>query len=136
MTTSFGRDTSCTDSLRTGRFASGVRLVAEACYRRLTTPRGKLRGGEEEANYGFDLNDLVGSTASTSDEAALPGKIESELAKDPRVESVAVTVLATRTGPATTFQIAVEVVTGAGPFTLNIGISEVSVELLGIQAGT
>ena len=42
--TDFGFDTSCTTALRTGRFSSGPRLVAEACFRRLSTLRGTLRG--------------------------------------------------------------------------------------------
>mgnify|MGYP000564826546 CR=1 FL=1 len=37
------------------------RLVAEAIYRRLTTPPGTLLGGDDEANYGLDLLSLIGS---------------------------------------------------------------------------
>lgn len=130
----FGRDTSCTDSLKTGRFATGLRLVAEACYRRLTTPRGMLRGGEDEANYGIDLSALCGSTNPRSDASALPGRIRNELVKDERVDEVDVEVLVVTSGAEVSFNIKVTVTTGAGPFTLNVLASSVSVALLGITA--
>ncbi len=133
MTVDLGRDITCTKSLGSGRFASGVRLVAEACYRRLTTPRGLLRGGEEEANYGLDLTSLCGSTNPKAIAASLPGRIDSELRKDERVESVEVDVLQTTAGGLVSFAITISVVTGAGPFTLQLLASSVTVELLGIS---
>ncbi len=133
MATDYGRDVRCTTSLKTGRFVSGVRLVAEACFRRLTTPRGMLRGGDEEANYGLDLTELLGATNLRGVEASLPGRIRAELEKDPRVEEVTVDVLVTTT-PAgdSTFSITIDVVTGLGPFTLQLLASAVTVEILGI----
>lgn len=133
MTVDLGRDTTCAASLGSGRFATGVRLVAEACYRRLTTPRGMLRGGEDEANYGLDLTALCGSTNPKAAAASLPGRIDSELRKDERVESVDVEVLVTTVGGLATFTITVGVVTSAGPFTLKVLASSVTVELLGIE---
>ena len=128
----FGRDVSCLDSLRTGRFVAGARLVGEACYRRLTTPRGMLRGGEAEQNYGLDLTELCGSTNPKAAAASLPGRIRSELSKDERVESVDVSVLSTTEGPATSFAITIAVQTAAGPFELQMLASAVTVELLGL----
>ncbi len=132
--TDFGRDTSCTTELRTGRFARGARLVAEAAFRRLTTPRGMLRGGEVEAEYGLDLLGLVGSVTTKGDAAALGGRIESELRKDERIVSVVATVVEVVEGPATSWDISVEAETSAGPFALKIGVDELSVELLSITA--
>lgn len=129
----FGRDTSCTSSLRPGQFVTGVRLVAEAAYRRLTTPRGMLRGGEDEANYGLDLLDMIGAVATKSDAVALGGRIRNELLKDERIESVDATVVLSRSGPATELDITVDVVTREGPFALTIRVDEVSVQLLGIS---
>ncbi len=119
--------------MKTGRFVSGLRLVAEACYRRLTTPRGTLRGGDEEANYGLDLMELVGVTNLRAVEASLPGRIRAELEKDPRIESVSVDVLVTKVAAMATFTITIECVTGIGPFTLQVLASAVTVELLGIE---
>ena len=130
--TEYGKDTSCTRGMRTGRLVTGVELVAEAIYRRLTTPRGTLRGGEEEANYGLDLASLVGSGTSPSAAAAMPGKIENECKKDERIESVTATVTSVVSGPATTWTIAIEAVTAAGPFALQIASNGVTSKLLGI----
>ena len=130
----FGRDISCTTSLRTGRYATGVRLVAEAIFRRLITPRGMLRGGEEEANYGIDLQDLVGSSVDPATDAdRLAGQIKAEAMKDERVDDCTVTLLATSSGPAISYQITIDAVTGEGPFTLVLAASAVTVEILGIK---
>lgn len=134
MATNFGRDTSCTTSLRTGRLVTGARLVAESAYRRLTTPRGMLRGGEEELNFGLDLTEVIGSVKTAADAAALPGRIRAELKKDERIESVDVVVTETTSGPGRSFAVRVDALTAEGPFTLAIAVSEVTVELLGIKA--
>ncbi len=132
--TDFGRDISCTTSLRTGRYSTGMRLVAEACYRRLTTPRGMLRGGEEEANYGIDLQDLVGSSVEPATDAdRLAGQIKAEVQKDERVDDCTVTVTATSAGPSVSYEITIDAVTGEGPFTLVLAASAVTVEILEIK---
>lgn len=129
----FGRDTSCTSSLRPGVRVTGVRLVAEAAYRRLTTPRGMLRGGEDEANYGLDLLDMIGAVASQSNTTALGGRIRNELLKDERIETVDVTVVLERIGPSTELHIEIEAETREGPFSLAIVVDDVSVQLLDIS---
>jgi hypothetical protein len=129
-----GRDTSCTDSLKTGRFVTGARLLAEAAYRRITTPRGSLRGGEDEANYGIDITGICGSTNAASVAASLPGRIRSELEKDERFGAIDVEVLYVMVGATARFTITIDVETAAGPFTLSLLASQVSVELLGIAA--
>ncbi len=133
MATDYGRDTSCTTELVTGRLVRGARLLGEAAYRRLTTPRGMLRGGEEEADYGIDLSELIGSTSTKSAAAALPDRIRAELKKDERFESVDVRVVETTNGVSKSFEVFVEASTAEGPFTLAIAASDVTVELLGIE---
>lgn len=128
----FGRDISCTKSLRTGRFSNGPRLVAEALFRRFTTPRGMLRGGDEEQNYGLDLTEMVGAATSAADAASLPGRIRAEAKKDERIDSVEVTVTTSQNGPATSHVISIAGTTAQGDFTLVLGISDVTVELLGV----
>ena len=134
--TEFGRDISCTKGLRTGRFVTGTRLLAEAIYRRLTTPRGTLLGGEEEAFYGLDLADLIGSTDTDSDAKTLPGRIRNELSKDERVEDVQVSVEEIEDGPARAFRIVIDVKSAAGPFSLQLAASAVSIDILGITEGS
>lgn len=133
MATEFGKEMSCTTDLRTGRYVTGVRVVGEAAYRRLTTPRGMLRGGENEENYGMDLTELIGSTNAAVEAAALPGRIKNELLKDERIETVDVDIVLTVEGPATIFNITIECVTTEGPFTLQVAASDVSVSLLGLD---
>jgi hypothetical protein len=133
MATNFGRDISCTTGLRSGRYASGRRLVAEACYRRLSTPRGMLRGGDEEADYGIDLSEYLGASRPKAAAASLPAIIEAELRKDERVEQVDTTVTLTSNGVASELLLTVRVTTGEGPFDLQVSVDEVSVELLGIS---
>lgn len=136
MSVDLGRDLSCTTSILTGRKVRGARLVAEAIYRRLTTPRGSLRGGEAEANYGLDLTRLIGSVSTASAAAALEGQIRAEAAKDERVDasSLTVTVVESSVGPAKAFTVAIEGDTSAGPFALKLAVNEVTVELLGLTA--
>ena len=136
MATNFGTDTSCTTALRTGRLVSGVRLVAEAAYRRLSTPRGMLRGGDDEANYGIDLADEIGQSNPAATAASLPGRIEAELLKDERIDQVDATVTVTVDGPSTSFSVVIECQTGEGPFSLQLAVSDVTVALLGITPGT
>lgn len=130
----FGRDTSCTDSLRVGVMVSGPRLVGEACYRRLTTPRGQLRGGEDEANYGIDLPGMVGSVKSENDVAAIPSRVKNELMRDDRLEDVSISATLVKTGPAIEVTLEIEGQTGPGPFTLTLSVSDVKVELVGLSA--
>lgn len=136
MATDFGTDTSCLDSLHTGRLSSGLQLVAEAAYRRLITPRGMLRGGEDEANYGLDLLDAIGGIASPSQAAAIPGQIEQELLKDQRIDTVSATVDATVDGPATSYKISIDVTTAEGPFSLVLSVDDVNLQILNLQVGT
>ena len=130
MSTDFGRDTSCTTGRRSGRIVSGPRLVGEAIFRRLSTPRGRLRGGKGEQNYGIDLTDYVGRAASRAQLAAMPGQIALEVAKDERILSSEVTVAAETVGPAIELTIVVRARTSVGPFTLRLGITETTVVLL------
>lgn len=131
--TAFGRDTSCTDALRSGRFVSGARLVAEAIYRRLITPRGMLRGGEGEADYGLDLMGLIGRTTSAADRAALPGVVAAEVRKDERVDTVDVRVTSTVHGPTTAYDVAISCTTAAGPFELVVRVSDLTIQMVGFR---
>lgn len=92
MTTGYGVEVWCTDSLVTGRLVSGWRVVAQALYRRLITPRGTLRGGAEQAAYGVDLAEYIGRVAYPGVIATLPGLVRGEFLKDDRVADALVTV--------------------------------------------
>jgi hypothetical protein len=132
---SYGSDIWCFDQPFTGRLASGVDVVAQAIYRRLTTPRGTLRGGEEESVYGLDLLDFVGTVGTTAALDALPPVVEAETLKDDRILSADVTATFTISSAgevAITLQIECVLRDSDEEFALTLGISDVAVSLLGV----
>lgn len=133
MTTDLGRDISCTTSLVTGRTVTGVRLLAEAVLRRLSTRRGTLRGGEDEANYGIDLRDMIGSVSIDRDLPTWPARIAAELTKDERIYRVEVRLDTTRNGPDVSVELAIEVESAVGPFELVLAVGAVTIDILSIR---
>lgn len=132
---SYGADTYCLTGLRTGRLVTGVMLVAQAVYRRLSTPRGTLQGGADEANYGLDLSAYVGDIGPEAAARVLPGLIRGELLKDERIADVksAVTTSYNNDGTADLeVEINCALVDSADTFALTLGVDETSVELLGV----
>jgi hypothetical protein len=139
MTAGYGQDTWCGSSLQTGRIAKGLQALALACFRRLITPRGTLRGisdDDEEADYGEDLAGWIGRVDSRDVRGALGPTIRAELMKDDRVRDVACSILRTAEADGqTTYTIDVRVVPvdEDTDFTLTIAVSAVTVELLGVK---
>jgi hypothetical protein len=134
MSTGYGRDTWCLDSLQPGRIVSGRTLVAQALYRRWTTPRGTLRGKGEESVYGIDVVGIFGSMALPAVLAALPGRMRAEALKDDRVLDVRVTLSSTTDSAGLTTVVASAQVTladDAESFTLTLSITDTTVELIG-----
>jgi hypothetical protein len=129
----FGRDTYCVDHLQPGMFARGVKLVAQRCYRRLITPAGTLRGGEEEADFGMDLAGFVGSTEDRDLSSMLPVRVRNELMKDPTVDSVTVVADRTEAAGKVSYTLTISVESGEGDFDLIVAVDEVTVELLGVN---
>lgn len=134
MPAGFGTEIYCTDRLRTGKYVSGRVALAQAIFRRLTTPRGTLRGGDEEQTYGIDLAGFVGRTATKIAVAALPGIVRAELLKDDRIADVLVTINPqTAANGLVTLYIDIDVVTADEneDFSLTIAASGTSVDLIG-----
>jgi len=133
MTAGFGRDLSCRTRLLTTRLVGGRVLLTDSIMRRLSTPRGTLYGGDEESAYGIDLAAYVGAVGPAVAAAAMPGVVESELMKDPRIAAV----VATATRSTTTDGVRVELrlrITPASEletFDLTLAVSAVSVDLIG-----
>ena len=130
----YGKDIDCADSLHPGRYATGARLVAQAAYRRLITPRGALRGGDDESIYGFALVQIIGRMTGPGAELTLKRQIEAELLKDDRLASVDITISSTTdTTGAVSYLIDVHGTTADGPFDLTLDVSEVGVTLVGLE---
>lgn len=132
--TDFGKDTYCLDSLKTGRYASGLRLLGQRCYRRLITPRGMLLGGDDEKNFGYDLAQFCGATLSDELAAQVGPQIQNELLKEEEVEEVTVDLVSTDENNEITWTITIDVESARGPFKLVLAVGETSVELLNLEA--
>lgn len=88
----YGREIWCLDSIITGRYVTGWRVVAQALYRRITTPRGTVLsiGNPEAAAYGFDICEYIGAVGYPTALAALPSLVRGEFMKDGRVADATV----------------------------------------------
>lgn len=130
----YGQDTWCTNSLKPGRLVRGALLVGQAAYRRLITPRGRLRGGEAESNYGLGLSEMIGHVGGPRLAASLPAIVRAELLKDDRIADV--TTQAVWDASTSTLNV---VIVGmlhdsADNFELTLSVSEVTTTLLGLKA--
>lgn len=139
MSEGYGVEAWCTDEYVSGRYARGWMVVAQAIYRRLITPRGMLRGGDEERNGGLDLSEYVGAVGTVTALAALPNLVRGEIQKDDRVMPGGVNVRATSSqetnGDVTiTLEISVRLADESEDFALTVGVDETSVELLDVSA--
>lgn len=94
MAKGYGVETWCLTSLSPGRLVSGRLALIQALYRRVTTPRGTLLGGPEEASYGLDLAGWVGAVGDRIAVAAIPAMVRAEWLKDDRILDVQVTAAA------------------------------------------
>lgn len=134
----YGVDSYCYDRLVTGRLVSGPELVAQAIFRRLTTPRGTLRGGEDEAVYGLDVQDFIGTVGTDDAIAALPDAIATEVKKDDRVDLVDVEVTADRGTDglvALLIDVTYSLHDSTDSFTLSVRASDLDVSLLRLTSG-
>ena len=136
---SYGQDTWMRNGvLTTGRMATGVDLLAQAIYCRLTTPRGTLDDGDEGIVYGLDLCEFIGRQTTADAAASIPAAVEAELSKDDRFATVAARASVTRgTDGLDAIALAVDVVPydeqAAAPFTLTLAVSAVTVAVLGVS---
>lgn len=137
MSVGFGQDTWCVDSLQPGRVARGATLVAQALYRRLITPRGTLRGGDEESAYGFDVSAYVGAVGYATALQALPGLVRGELLKDDRITpnlDVVATIVDSGEGAGLQeirLEISAELADESGDFSLTLAVTDVDVTIFG-----
>ncbi len=133
MTTDFGSDTHCERSYKSGRFATGLLLVAQNALHRLITPQGMLRGGKQESLYGLDVPGLIGHGVAVI--PTLPGRIHAQLILDERITDTGTIVTQSTDGPATTVIVRINCQTALGPFELVLSVAdgEVTTEILGIE---
>jgi hypothetical protein len=128
----FGVDAACVEDVdSTFTLASGLQNVGMAQARRFITPRGGLF---YDPDYGLDLREFLNAGVTDAQIANLPDDIRAEAEKDERIAKATVDLLFDRA--AETMRITIVNQTAAGPFTLVMGISSVTVEILGLFAGS
>ena len=133
----FGTDLwGISDMNAAGAEVTGTVLVGQAIARRLSTPRGGLI---DDPNYGYDLTQWLNADVGPQDLGQIQANTQAECLKDQRITSAVVTV----TPPASALiqgvtaiymMVSIVLTTGAGPFTLTLAVSNVTVVLL--QAST
>ena len=131
----YGADTWCFDSLSPGRFATGPMLVAQACYRRLITPRGMLAGDDDASAYGFDVAGHIGAVGNAAAIHSLPGLVSAQLGQDDRIAGLSVTAAETTAADGSVsieLEISASLADESGTFTLTLAVSDVGVSLIGV----
>jgi hypothetical protein len=135
---SYGTDTWCQDQLRTGHMVTGVELLAQALYRRLTKPRGTLDDGDEGIVYGLDVCSFIGRDSTPDFIDGVGPAIEAECLKDDRVSSLEASVTSTTNAAGeTSVLVEVDVVPvdeATNTFTFTLSVSGVTVSFLGVSA--
>lgn len=139
MSTGYGVETWCLDTLQPGRYATGAEVVVQALYRRLITPRGTLiplddTGGDEESAYGFDVSGFVGAVGYPTAVLAFPSLVAGELLKDDRVlptlEVAAVIVHGADGEDSINLSIAGDLADESESFAFTLLVTAVSVDLI------
>jgi phage baseplate assembly protein W len=125
----FGEDLSCTTDLDPRCVTvTGNRLVGEAIFRRLTTPRGRLLS---DRNYGIDIRDYINADMGPKDVAAMQSAIHAECMRDDRIVGCDVLITPPAEGDGT-YVLTITLETGNGPFDLTLSVNDVTVALLSV----
>jgi hypothetical protein len=127
-----GTDIHCVDDIdSTLSLVSGRTCLAEACARRIITPR---LGLFYDRDYGYDTRQFLGAAVRP---AAIQQKIDAEIAKDERVFTSGVGVTFIDAAEADvdetpdSLEIEIRVTDYEGPFDFTVAIDDLTVELLG-----
>ena len=143
-----GLDLTCTNDLTpTMTTSSGRQCLAEAIYRRMTTPRGGLI---YDPNYGFDLTAYIEDDITGSDLGTIQAGILQQCAQDERIVSAKCAVqfvgsnqvtsatsgIVANPKPGTQGVLVVTLIItdSMGPFKLVVSASSLSVQLLQVSA--
>ena len=125
MTVDYGTDVSWFPDVTPNlSLTSGNRTLAEALYRRLSTPRGWFAW---DPDYGLDVRGLVNETLNPNNVSAWQRQIAAECEKDERVLTASVVITQTSQ---TTVSISIAIEGANGPLTLVLGVSNVGLAML------
>lgn len=122
----FGTELSCTRDIDpNGSMTTGPRVVAEALYRRLITPRGRVI---DDPNYGSDISQFVNDDTTKQSLVGVQAAVISECIKEERVLLVTCNVVLLNS----MMTVTIKFTTADGPFTLVVSASQTSVTLLSV----
>lgn len=106
---------------------SGRTALAQALVRRWSTPRGRLI---DDPNYGTSLTDALNEEMSPGDIARLQAASEAEALSDERVSAIS----STSTFVNGALNIDFTVTDAAGPFSLTIAVTSLTIDLLKVSS--
>lgn len=112
----FGLELSCTSDIDpNGSMVTGTRAVAEALFRRLITPRGRVI---DDPNYGTDLRQFINDDTTKSSTMALQSTVVQECLKDERVLQCTCTATLARS----ILTVKINFTTADGPFVFVVSV--------------
>lgn len=117
-----------TDLTMPAVMATGFQVVAEAILRRWATTRGQLI---DDPDYGFALNDMIGSDLGPGDLDYAQQQAGDEAQKDERVQSAVVTLSLNNATQMLT--VTANIGTAAGPFQFVAAVSAIGIVLLQVS---
>lgn len=120
-----------TDLTETFRLVSGPRAVAEALYRRWTTPQGGVWYDPEYES--LDLRDYLGASHTASQRASLATLLQRIGLADDRLDELVVTLSVATDARGDTLTVSADGVTAEGPFRLVMAVSPELVTLLSVS---
>ena len=127
MPINYGSELSCTlDVDPNGSMVSGGHLIAEALYRRVITPRGRVI---DDPNYGTDLTQYINDDQPKSAQAQIQAAVVQECLKDERVLQCTCTTSLNSIG---VMSITIYFIAAPGPFTLVLAATPTSVNILSV----
>ena len=123
----FGTDLDFQDDLDpAGRLVSGTKLLGQAAYHRLITPRGACLDSPDD---GLDLHEYLSKGLTPTELATIPGEVRLELLKDERFIGADIGMTNTPDG----FDLKIRITPSAGPdFELVLSVGEAAVKLLSL----
>lgn len=124
----FGTDLDWADDLDpSGRMISGARLLGQAAFHRLITPRGACLDAPDD---GLDVAEFLSLGLTPTEKTGIPGQIAAELRKDERFLDAEVEMTDV---PPDGFRLKIRITPSAGPeFDLVLSVSAAATKLVSI----
>jgi hypothetical protein len=131
----YGTDLACLTDLDPRMLeASGIDVLAQDLYHRITTPRGQV---PDTPGYGTDVTAYLNRGTEAADLAVAAGAIVSELKRDDRVSHATATLTPDPTGKALAVVIDVEPeASDLGTFRLILSVDGSGVTLTAVESET